>query len=114
GRPVRFIDAKLADLNRHGGLERIDTTVMTSFATDEAIAGAVRAPGLHRAPQFVSMRMTPGGEIFRAADGSPSLHATGHGDLPEALALAGALERLKRRGVRTVLVSNVDNLGATI
>jgi UTP--glucose-1-phosphate uridylyltransferase len=114
GRPTRFLDAKLADVQRHGGVEAIDTTVMTSFATDEAIGEAIEGMGVHRARQFVSLRLAPDGTLFRDKDGHVSLYATGHGDLPDALALSGTLARLRARGVRTVLMSNVDNLGATI
>lgn len=114
GSATRFLDAKLADVARAGRIRPIDVTLMTSFATDDAIAAAVAGKDVHRAPQFVSLRLTPNGELFRTPEGRPSLHATGHGDLPEALELAGALDRLRAKGVRTVLVSNVDNIGATV
>ncbi len=112
-RPVRFLDAKLADI-AHGGQGHVDTTFMTSFATDEAIGHALRGSTAHRARQFASLRLTPKGELFHDTQGRVSLHATGHGDLPEALALAGTIARLRAKGVRTILMSNVDNLGATL
>jgi len=100
-RDVRFIDAKQHDVARHGG-GRVELALMTSFEH------------VRRVPQFVSLRVAPSGELFRDAAGRPSPHATGHGDLPEALATSGTLDRWKRQGVRTVLVSNVDNVAATV
>lgn len=113
--PTRFLDAKLGDFARWKGA--VDATLMTSFATDDAIRAALAKDGrgdVHVAPQFVSLRMTAKGELFRTPDGDYSPHAPGHGDLPDALDAAGALARLKAKGVRTVLVSNVDNVGATV
>lgn len=112
---VSFLDLKLADLARYEGA--VETTLMSSFATHDALAGELSARGLPwvgLCPQFVSLRVTPEGEAFLGGDGQPSLYAPGHGDLPDALAVAGVLERLRRKGVRTVLMSNVDNVGATV
>lgn len=114
-RPPRFLDAKLADVNLRP--ECVDVTLMTSFATHDAIREVVereRLRHVHLAPQFVSLRLTPSGELFRTTDGELSPYAPGHGDLPEALEVSGTLERLRARGVRTVLMSNVDNVGATV
>ena len=109
----RFLDVKLADARRWNGA--VPVTLMTSFATHDAIARALgdRSPVMV-APQFVSLRVTPTGDLFLTEDGIPSPHSTGHGDLPEALRLSGVLAKLRRAGVRTVLVSNVDNVGATV
>lgn len=116
GRATRFLDVKLADVARAARAAKgaIDTTVMTSFATDEAIGAALEGTSVDRAPQFISLRLQPDGQLFRDDAGHVSPHATGHGDLPEALACAGALARLRASGVRTVLVMNVDNVGATV
>lgn len=110
-----FLDAKLRDLARYEGA--VPAAVMTSFATHEAIASWFDARGagaVTLAPQFVSLRLTPEGELFLDATGAPSPYATGHGDLPEALRDAGLLEAWRERGVRTVVLSNVDNIGATV
>lgn len=115
GRPTRFLDAKLADVERAG--PSVDVTLMTSFATDAAIREALARDGrreVRTSPQFVSLRLRADGALFRDASGAPSLYATGHGDLPDALRVSGALARLRARGVRTVLMSNVDNVGATL
>jgi UTP--glucose-1-phosphate uridylyltransferase len=117
GRPTRFLDAKLADVSRaarDAGATRIATTLMTSFATHDAITAQVTGRDVVCAPQFVSMRLTAAGELFVGNDGRVSLHASGHGDLPEALSLAGVVADLRAAGVRTLLVSNVDNIGATV
>jgi UTP--glucose-1-phosphate uridylyltransferase len=114
----RFVDVKLADVARWSGA--VPAALMTSFATHDLIAEALvdePPPGaavVTLAPQFVSLRLTPGGDIFLTDEGVPSPHSTGHGDLPEALAAAGTLAAWRAAGVRTVLVSNVDNLGATV
>lgn len=110
-----FLDAKLRDLARFGGA--CPAAVMTSFATHDAIADwlATReVRGVSLAPQFVSLRVTPSAELFLGDDGVPSPYATGHGDLPEALRDAGLLDAWRARGVRTLVLSNVDNIGATI
>lgn len=108
-----FLDVKLADLQRWGGA--VPAALLTSFATHDAIGRALgpRSPVM-LAPQFVSLRVTAAGDLFLTEAGAPSPYATGHGDLPDALRLAGVLARLRAAGVRTVLVSNVDNLGATV
>lgn len=115
GGPTRFLDARLADVDRNGG--RVDVTLMTSFATDAAVREALARDGradVHVAPQFVSLRLRPDGTLFRDDEGAPSPYAPGHGDLPDALAASGTLARLRAKGVKTVLMSNVDNVGATI
>ncbi|MFO0647668.1 MAG: UTP--glucose-1-phosphate uridylyltransferase [Polyangiales bacterium] len=113
-RPTRFLDVKLADLARY---PTVDATLMTSFATDAAIRETLAREGhahMNVAAQFISLRLTPDGGLFRDNAGNPSAYAPGHGDLPDALATAGSLARMRAKGVRTVLVSNVDNVGATV
>lgn len=110
-----FLDAKLADIARWGAC--VPTALMTSFATHDEIASWLGARGrsdVALAAQFISLRLTAEGTLFREDDGEPSPYATGHGDLPEALHAAGLVDAWRRRGVRTVLMSNVDNIGATI
>src|SRR5919106_81613 len=52
--------------------------------------------------------------LFRRADGRPSPYAPGHGDFLAAIGRSGVLDRLRETGVKHVMVSNVDNLGARI
>jgi UTP--glucose-1-phosphate uridylyltransferase len=110
GRDLSFLDLKLADLSRLG----VDVTLMTSFATHDALAEAVRGTDVQLAPQLVSLRLSADATLFIGDDGVPSPHAPGHGDLGDALLLSGALERYRRNGVRTLFVCNVDNVGATL
>ena len=117
-----FLDLKHADV-RHLGTRLgvpITTYVMTSFATHDRIVEQVRAERLEADaapitcfPQLVSLRLTPGGELFRE-DGEPSPYATGHGDLTFALRASGVLAGFRRAGGTLLYMSNVDNLGATL
>ena len=108
-----FLALKLADVANAGA--RVPVYVMTSFATHDAIERLVRDAPVEAAcfPQLVSLRLTPGGELFHEA-GAPSPYATGHGDLTFALRAAGVLERFRARGGKLLMMSNVDNLGATL
>lgn len=116
---VSFLEAKLGqtrELERALGA-RVPVGLMTSFATDEVVRAFVAERGLGDPfvfNQFVSLRLEPGGELFREADGRASPYAPGHGDLFQALRSSGTLGALRERGVRLVSVSNVDNLGARV
>src|SRR4029450_7910599 len=114
-----FLEAKLQQtiaLEEQLGC-RIPVTLMTSFATDDAICAHVAERGLGEPlvfSQFVSLRLEANGELFRDAEGKASLYAPGHGDLFQALQRSGTLAALRELGVRTVTISNVDNLGARV
>src|SRR5690606_23884916 len=58
--------------------------LMTSHAThqgiEKALTGRLTDHSLALFRQGLSVRLTETGEIFRTADGAPSLHAPGHGD----------------------------------
>jgi UTP--glucose-1-phosphate uridylyltransferase len=92
--------------------------LMTSSATDAAIRAALRdasAPeNVAVFMQDLSLRLNPDGSLFRGADGAPSDHATGHGDLVDALRRSGLLDRFLASGGKYVWITNVDNLGASI
>jgi UTP--glucose-1-phosphate uridylyltransferase len=108
-----FLDWKLADAARVGA----PVYLMTSFATHDAVSRLAAGSGYRRVETFhqgIGVRLTPDGELFRDPDGRPSLYAPGHGDLPEALDRAGIVERFVDQGGRVLLMSNIDNLGATI
>ncbi len=92
--------------------------LMTSEATHAPI---VKALDVLRAPphvavfmQNLSMRLQPDGQLFRDASGQPSLYATGHGDLVDALRRSGLLERFVANGGKWVWITNIDNLGASV
>ena len=116
-----FLELKLEDVR--GVAERADATIpvylMTSFATDEAIRQMAEPLSTGRCPiktfpQFISLRVTPEGSLFRDGSDSLSPHAPGHGDLSFALRRSGILKDFRDRGGRVLMMSNVDNLTATL
>jgi UTP--glucose-1-phosphate uridylyltransferase len=114
-----FLELKLASAAEVGQAlgAPVPAAVMTSFATDTATRDFVAARGLPEPlyfSQYVSLRLERDGDLFRGADGRPSLYAPGHGDFLAAFRRSGSLARLRDRGVRHVVVSNVDNLGARL
>lgn len=115
-----FLDIRLAELD---ALKRRFGTapplwLMTSHATDAGIKAALgtRLDGEHIATftQYLSLRLTPQGDVFYDEHGQPSLHAPGHGDLPDALKESGLLDRFIARGGKTLMITNLDNLGGTL
>lgn len=116
-----FLDMRLAEndrLRRTAGGKPTPLWLMTSEATNDKIRQALgdRLDGESCATfeQFVSLRLTPEGTLFFDQDGEPSVYATGHGDLPDALKKSGLLRRFLDRGGRYVWIANLDNLGATV
>lgn len=92
--------------------------LMTSDATHDALLDALVKAG---APdqvscfmQDLSLRLTPEGTLFYDETGAPSIHATGHGDLVDALRRANLLDSFIAKGGKYVWITNVDNLGASI
>jgi UTP--glucose-1-phosphate uridylyltransferase len=118
-----FLDLRLAEkahLEQLGG-HKFPLWLMTSEPTDgpirAALDGRLDDDYLATFEQFVSPRLTkaPGNaEIFLGEDGQPSVHATGHGDLPDALRASGLLDKFLARGGKIVAIANIDNLGATV
>jgi UTP--glucose-1-phosphate uridylyltransferase len=100
---VCFLDWKLRDAERAG----LPVVLMNSFATDEETR-------LHLGDrddvvvfsQSVSLRLRPDGSVFPG----PSPYSPGHGDF----AMLAPVERLRAAGIRTLMLSNVDNLGARV
>jgi UTP--glucose-1-phosphate uridylyltransferase len=115
-----FLDLRLAsqkyEERRYG--RAVPLWLMTSHATDAptraALGSALDGDRVAVFTQFLSLRMTPEGGLFLDENGEPSLHSPGHGDLPDALRKSGLLARFVERGGRTVMVTNLDNLGGTI
>jgi UTP--glucose-1-phosphate uridylyltransferase len=110
-----FLGLKVADVAKLAA--PVPIYVMTSFATHDRIDQQIRdekLTGVETFPQLVSLRLTPGGDLFHEADGSLSPYATGHGDLTFALRGSGILGRFRARGGKLLFMSNVDNLGATL
>jgi len=116
-----FLSLKLADVAREADRARSEIPVfpMTSFATHGEVSALGQALELDGCPvtcfrQSASLRLTPEGDLFRDAEGKASPYAPGHGDLPAALRRSGVLERFLEQGGRTLFMSNVDNLLATL
>ena len=118
---MSFLEMKLRDVQSVADRARatIPVYLMTSFATHEAIEKMAEPLSTERCPiesfpQFISLRVTPDGELFHDAAGKLSPHAPGHGDLTFALRRSGILERFRAAGGKTMMMSNVDNLTATL
>lgn len=115
-----FLDMRLAENRAASALagRPVPLWLMTSEATDEGIERALRekaAPEHVRVfMQDLSLRLHPDGSLFRGADGQPSVHATGHGDLVDALRRSKLLDAFLAAGGKYVWITNVDNLGASI
>ncbi|MGC4000914.1 MAG: UTP--glucose-1-phosphate uridylyltransferase [Anaeromyxobacter sp.] len=112
-----FLDYKLADARQAGaaGGRPVPVAIMTSPLTHAGIAAHVQGlPDVHLFEQRMLPRLTPELEIFRGADGQPSLAPSGHGDVLRALRASGVGEALRRRGVRLLYFTNVDNLAASL
>jgi UTP--glucose-1-phosphate uridylyltransferase len=119
-----FLEWKLAQGRSIGGEAgcEVPYLVMNSFATDEATRTFIRqlrqGAGHRNLPeplffnQTVSLRMNPDGSIFVEDDSRASPYAPGHGDFSVALRASGLLAELRDRGIRYIMLSNVDNLGA--
>ncbi|MFN3200126.1 MAG: UTP--glucose-1-phosphate uridylyltransferase [Bradymonadia bacterium] len=61
-----------------------------------------------------AVRLTPEGEIFKDAEGQPSFYGPGHGDLATCIKRSGLLEKFMAGGGRLLMMSNVDNVVATL
>lgn len=64
--------------------------------------------------QHISLRLTPSGELFRNQAGEVDFYAPGHGDVFSVLSADPTFQRFRATGGRAVMVSNVDNLAATL
>jgi UTP--glucose-1-phosphate uridylyltransferase len=115
-----FLDLRLAEIKsieaRFGAAPPF--WLMTSDATEAGIRRALgeRLDGQRIAlfSQQLSLRLLPNGELYLDAQGRPSEHAPGHGDLPDALRASGLLEPFLARGGHTLMLTNLDNLGGTL
>ncbi len=116
----RFLDLRLNEataLERRSG-RRVPLWLMTSHATDddirEALGSRMDSEYLETFRQFLSIRLTPEGDVFKDREGQPSVHSPGHGDLPDALRSSGLLKNFVDGGGQIVTVANIDNLGASL
>lgn len=100
---VSFLDWKLYDAERAG----LPVVVMNSFATDEETRAHVGGRNdVLVFSQSVLLRLEPDGSVFPG----PSPYSPGHGDF----AVYAPVDELRLAGIRTLMVSNVDNLGARV
>ena len=119
-----FIALKAEDVQksaqRYGA--PVPLVLMNSFATEAASLEHVKRGERFGLPerdllafaQTISLRLTAEAELFIGNDGKPSYYAPGHGDFFSGIRASGVLSALLGRGVKTILFSNVDNLGATV
>jgi UTP--glucose-1-phosphate uridylyltransferase len=98
--------------------KKIPFWLMTSDATDHPVREALaeRRAGDHVVTfeQDLSLRLNPDGTLFRGPDGLHSPYAPGHGDLVDAIRRSNLLRKFRAAGGKYLLVTNLDNLGATI
>jgi UTP--glucose-1-phosphate uridylyltransferase len=91
---------------------------MNSFATHERTLELVAEMRLDAEvrcfTQNVMLRVTSDAEVFLDDERRPSPYAPGHGDLSDALRDSGCLSSFIDDGGELLLMSNVDNLGATL
>ncbi len=115
-----FLDLRLAENAHFRGLSGapLPLWLMTSEPTQgpirEALGARLDDGSIATFEQFVSLRLNAEGNLFRDDAGEPSVYATGHGDLPDALKKSGLLARFRENGGRYVWIANIDNLGATV
>jgi UTP--glucose-1-phosphate uridylyltransferase len=112
-----FLDLRLREVDHFAKLsgKPVPLWLMTSYATNDDLEAALGSrPGAATFAQELSLRLTPDGDLFLEDDGRPSVHAPGHGDLPDALKKSSLIRRFVDGGGRLVMVTNVDNLGATL
>ncbi len=117
---LRFLDARLAEqraVSQKSG-KPLPVWLMTSEATDgpirEALARAHAPAEVATFRQGNQLRLEQSGKLFRDAQGAPSLYATGHGDVVDALRASLLLDAFRARGGKWVLITNLDNLGASV
>jgi UTP--glucose-1-phosphate uridylyltransferase len=107
-----FLEWKLADAAAAG----LPFLVMNSFATDAATRTFARERELTGPlwfTQSVLLRLERDGSLF-LTEGRPSPYAPGHGDFLAAIRRSRLVQTLRDRGVRTLALSNGDNLGARV
>ncbi|MBV1860665.1 MAG: UTP--glucose-1-phosphate uridylyltransferase [Nannocystaceae bacterium] len=127
---VSFLAIKLAEIKQRvaalGGA--IPVVLMHSFATEDASEahlakigwGGIAEGDRYSFSQSVMPRVLPDGtplqDLPESADLPPTAlySAPGHGDTLGRLRGSGVLAKLRARGVEHILVSNVDNVGASL
>ncbi len=110
-----FLELKLEQARN---LSPAPFVIMNSFATSAATEHFLGEKKLGADTrtflQGLSLRLTPSGDIFRDRSGAVSPYAPGHGDFADFVRESGTLALLRDRGVRLLVLSNIDNLGAVL
>jgi UTP--glucose-1-phosphate uridylyltransferase len=130
GEPESFLALKLHQARDVDGAEGaiVPVVLMHSFATRDASCAHLEAIDWSGLPseqclsfdQSFLPRITPEGVWVGELEGAERLldtrvyAAPGHGDTLRMILASGVWARLSERGVRHLLVSNVDNLGASV
>lgn len=120
-----FLGLKLLDAQRAGAAAGGPAPVvilMNSRATGADTAAHLAARAHYGYPaarvwafeQHWAPRLRPDGELFLGDDEAPSFYGPGHGDLVDGLRQSGLLARFRSQGGRVLLMSNVDNVVATL
>ncbi len=115
-----FLDLRLEDIQqvraRYGA--SVPVVLMTSPLTHEGVEEFATQRKLGKDVLLFQQRMLPrltsGWELYKDAAGELSFAPSGHGDFFRALRESGTGEELRRRGVRHLFFSNIDNVGATL
>jgi len=90
------------------------TSEATAAPTEQALRALAAPAHVRTFQQGFGLRLTPQGTLFLDEHGQPSPYATGHGDLVDALRRSGLLDDFVAQGGRAVMLTNLDNLGATL
>ncbi len=120
-----FLGLKVQDAGRaaaRAGGPPVPVMLMNSRATTDATIRHLEARAHFGHPassvwtfeQQWAVRLEPSGAVFCERDGRPSYYGPGHGDLPGCLIRSGLLDRFEAGGGRYLLMSNVDNVAATL
>jgi UTP--glucose-1-phosphate uridylyltransferase len=115
-----FLDLRVSEVTalEHRFGRRPPLYLMTSYATDretrQALGSELDGVRLAAFRQHVSLRLTPSGDLVLDESGAPSVHAHGHGDFLDAFRQSGLLGTFIEGGGRTIMVANLDNLGAAL
>jgi UTP--glucose-1-phosphate uridylyltransferase len=115
-----FLDFKLLDAidtgKKYG--KPVPVALMTSDLTHDGIESFLDQHHFRENVLTFQQRMLPrlteGWNLYKDENGGLSFAPSGHGDFFRALRESGVGPELRRRGVKHVFFSNVDNLAATL
>ncbi len=109
-----FLSLRLRDIARYMKSAWLMANPLSAPALDVSVKQLSSVAHTHIFLQRLLPRIDIEGRIVHDEHGDASLCATGHGDLIDAVHRTGVVEQLKLMNVKYVVVSNIDNLGATV